>query len=161
MPWQTHVSANQLKFKLINFHTCSPLWAVIIQFEPEHTATITELFSALAWLLFLCPDHTFGHYVNIENCFIEPRKQDFFIIHNVPCNSFYYFSTKSSHTSLQTMGGNSMHRGTKRRKGDNSDDHKEKYLLFYHRETSVHCSPMHSFPEPLFTSSAPLPKFFI
>lgn len=89
----------------------------------------------------------------------KPTKQDSFTIHNLPCNSFYYFSTKSSHTSLQTTGGNSMHRGTKRRPGDNRDGHKEKHFLSYYRETSVHCSPMQCFPEPMFISFGP-PKIF-
>jgi len=37
-----------MKLKLINFHTCSPLWDVIIQFQTEHGITIIQLFSAPA-----------------------------------------------------------------------------------------------------------------
>jgi hypothetical protein len=50
---------------------------VIIQYQREHGATIMELFSALAHWVFVCPDHTFGHYVNIQNCFIQALETRF------------------------------------------------------------------------------------
>jgi hypothetical protein len=90
-----------------------------------------------------------------------PRKQGFFVIHNVPCNSFYYFSTKSSRMSLQTTGCNSMHRDTKRKHGDNSDDHKEKHILSYYRKTPVPFFPPAQFsgtPVPFFPPPPP-PNF--
>jgi hypothetical protein len=73
----TYESANEIKLKLINFHTSSQLWSVIIQFQPQQGVTIMELFYALARLVFLCPDHAFGHYVNIQNCFIEAQETRF------------------------------------------------------------------------------------
>ena len=63
--------------------------------------------------------------------------------------------------SLQTTGCNSMHRDTKRKHGDNSDDHKEKHILSYYRKTSYELFPYAQLSGTTVHFFWPPPKFFI